>query len=206
MFRLAQREGKVSTIPYFPMEQESEPRDGFLERPEFEKLRAEMPKNLHPSLLLAYEVGCCTGAIKKVVWSWVNLDRKEICFPTGVLKNKKPLIVPLSGELVGMLKKRFRGGPVFDMTNFRREWNKACVKVGLGQKTGEEWYKYEGLIPHDFRRSAARNLVSSGVDIPTAMKVTGHLTRHIFLRYNIISTEQLHEAMAKVTAQNKAAK
>lgn len=92
------------------------------------------------------------------------------------------------------------------MTNFRREWNKACVKVGLGQKTGEEWYKYEGLIPHDFRRSAARNLVSSGVDIPTAMKVTGHLTLHIFLRYNIISTEQLHEAMAKVTAQNKAAK
>jgi hypothetical protein len=38
------------------------------------------------------------------------------------------------------------------------------------------------------------------------MKVTGHLTLHIFLRYNIISTEQLHEAMAKVTAQNKAAK
>jgi integrase len=74
MFRLAQREGKVSTIPYFPMEQESEPRDGFLERPEFEKLRAEMPENLHPSLLLAYEVGCRTGAIKKVVWSWVNLD------------------------------------------------------------------------------------------------------------------------------------
>jgi hypothetical protein len=65
MFRLAQREGKVSTIPYFPMEQESEPRDGFLERPEFEKLRAEMPENLHPSLLLAYEVGCRTGAIKK---------------------------------------------------------------------------------------------------------------------------------------------
>ena len=64
----------------------------------------------------------------------------------------------------------------------------------------------QGLIPHDFRRSAARNLVNSGVDIPTAMKVTGHKTLHIFLRYNIISTEQLHEAMAKVTAQNKAAK
>jgi hypothetical protein len=67
MFRLAQREGKLSVVPYFPMEQESEPREGFLERPEFEKLRAEMPESLHPTLLFAYEVGCRTGAIKKVV-------------------------------------------------------------------------------------------------------------------------------------------
>jgi hypothetical protein len=43
--------------------------------------------------------------------------------------------------------------------------------------------------------------------IATAMKLTtGHRTLHIFLRYNIISTEQLHEAMAKVSAQNKVAK
>jgi integrase len=206
MFRLAQREGKLSVVPYFPMEQESEPREGFLERPEFEKLRAEMPESLHPTLLFAYEVGCRTGAIKKVVWPWVNLDRKEICFPPGVLKNKKPLIAPLSDELVELLKKRFRGGPVFYMTNFRKEWNKASVKVGLGKKTGDAWYEYDGLIPHDLRRSAARNLVNSGVEIAIAMKLAGHKTLHIFLRYNIISTEQLHEAMAKVTAQNKVAK
>jgi integrase len=188
------------------MEQESEPREGFVERPEFEKLRVQMPKNLHPTLLFAYEVGCRMGAIRKVIWQWVDLDRKEISFPKGVLKNKKPLIVPLSDELVRLLKKKFRHGPVFAMTNFRREWNRACVKVGLGKKTGAEWYQYEGLTPHDFRRSAARNLVNSGVDIPTAMKVTGHLTLHIFLRYNIISTEQLHEAMNKLTSKRKAAK
>jgi hypothetical protein len=114
-----------------------------------------MPRYLHRSwdvYTAAHEVSDC-GAPKiardESLIRWVNLDRKEICFPTGVLKNKKPLIVPLSGELVGMLKKRFRGGPVFDMTNFRRELNKACVKVGLGQKTGEEWYKYFAmcLIP-----------------------------------------------------------
>jgi integrase len=92
------------------------------------------------------------------------------------------------------------------MTNFRKEWNKACVKVGLGKKTGNAWYEYDGLIPHDFRRSSVRNLANSGVEIATAMKLTGHKTLHIFLRYNIISTEQLHEAISKVTAQNKVAK
>ncbi len=104
-----------------------------------------------------------------------------------------------------MLKKLFRKkGPAFDTTNFRKEWNKACVKVGLGRKTGKEWYKYEGLAPRDFRRSAVRNLINAGVDQATAMKITGHRTVHVFQRYNIISTAQLHETMAKLSNNAKA--
>jgi len=114
---------------------------------------------------------------------------------------------PLSNELVVMLKKKFRGnGPVFDTKNFRRKWIKARVKCRLGEKTGKAWYQYKGLIPHDFRRSAVRNLVNAGVDTATAMKITGHRTLHIFMRYNIISTDQLHEAMGKVRSKKKAAK
>ena len=41
---------------------------------------------------------------------------------------------------------------------------KACVKIGLGEKTGPEWYQYKGLTPHDSRRSAVRNLTNAGVD------------------------------------------
>ncbi|PYT68368.1 MAG: hypothetical protein DMG40_00095 [Acidobacteria bacterium] len=200
MFTLAQREGKVKNIPYFPMSKESDPREGFVERPEFEKLRAEMPVNLHAALTFCYETGCRTGAMKQIVWPWVKLDKSEIHMPPGVIKNRKPLILPLSKELTVMLKKLFRkDGPVFDTTNFRREWIKACVKLSLGKKTGEEWHQYEGLIPHDFRRSAARNLIQAGVDQSTAMRITGHRTVAVFQRYNIVSTEQLHEAMAKVS-------
>src|SRR5438552_18161004 len=99
-----------------------------------------------------------------------------------------------------MLKKLFRkDGLVFDTTNFRREWIKACVKLSLGKKTGEEWHQYEGLIPHDLRRSAARNLIQAGVDQSTAMRITGHRTVAVFQRYNIVSTAQLHAAIAKVS-------
>jgi len=38
------------------------------------------------------------------------------------------------------------------------------------------------------------------------MKITGHRTLHIFMRYNIISTAQLHDAMEKVTSKRKVAK
>ena len=207
MFKLAEREGKVSNVPYFPMQKESEPREGFLERPEFEKLRAEMPEHLHPALTLCYETGCRTGAMEKVIWPWVNLGEQEIIFPSGILKNRKPLIAPLSDELTSMLRKKFQGkGPVFETRNFRREWNKECVKCGLGEKTDKAWFEYKGLVPHDFRRSAVRNLMNSGVDAATAMKITGHRTLHVFLRYNIISTGQLHEAMEKVASKQRAAK
>jgi len=83
---------------------------------------------------------------------------------------------------------------------------RACVKCGFGEKTEEAWYQYKGLVPHDFRRSAVRNLVNADVDTAAAMKITGHRTLHIFMRYNIISTGQLHEAMEKVTSKKKAAK
>lgn len=67
MFTLAQREGKVTYILYFPMSKESDPREGFVERPEFEKLRAEMPVNLQAALTFCYETGCRTGAMKQIV-------------------------------------------------------------------------------------------------------------------------------------------
>src|SRR5215472_16467362 len=92
---------------------------------------------------------------------------------------------------------------LFNMKNFRREWIKACVKLKFGVKTGPESYEYEGLIPHDFRRSAVRNLINAGVGQATAMKITGHRTLSVFERYNFVSTEQLHDAMERVTSNAK---
>jgi len=50
---------------------------------------------------------------------------------------------------------------------------------------------YSGLTPHDFRRSAARNLIKAGLDRRVAMKITGHKTEHIFERYNIKTTDDV---------------
>lgn len=202
MFYLAQREGKIQNVPYFPMQKEHAARTGFVERPAFEKLRAALPENLHPAITFAYETGCRQGTIQRIVWEWVDLNRAEIRIPEGIVKNRKPLTLPLSDELVSMLKKLFHNGPVFDTTDFRKKFYKAAIAVGLGQKTGKAWYQYKGLIPHDLRRSAVRNLVNSGVGQSTAMRITGHKTVSVFERYNIIETAQLHDAVAKVTSYN----
>ncbi len=91
---------------------------------------------------------------------------------------------------------------VFDATNLRKEWQKACAACGLAriiEVPGKKYDpRYEGLAIHDLRRSAVRNLVRAGVPETIAMKISGHKTRSVFDRYAIASESDLKKAMQRV--------
>jgi integrase len=57
-----------------------------------------------------------------------------------------------------------------------------------------------GRIPHDFRRTAVRNLECAGVPRSVAMKMVGHKTEAVYRRYAIVSESDLHEAARKLAA------
>ena len=67
-----------------------------------------------------------------------------------------------------------RGGQ--RITTFARAWRTAVKKAGC-----------PGRIPHDFRRTAVRNLERAGVSRSAAMKMVGHKTEAIYRRYAIVS-------------------
>lgn len=118
-------------------------------------------------------------------------------------KNDEPRIVPPPSALVSMLRDAEpKVSRVFNGTNLRKEWTKACAAVGLGSIIKIEGKpcdpKYEGLIVHDLRRSAVRNLVNVGVPETVAMKISGHKARPVFDRYAIASEADLTKAMWRV--------
>jgi len=77
--------------------------------------------------------------------------------------------------------------------SFRRAWLTACTAAGLS-----------GRIPHDFRRTAVRNLERAGVPRSTAMKMVGHKTESIYRRYAIVDEAMLKEGAAKLQTLHEA--
>lgn len=65
--------------------------------------------------------------------------------------------------------------------------------------------RHPGRIFHDFRRTAARNLINAGVPAKVAMEFTGHRTRSVFDRYHIVDASELRDAARKQeAARNRA--
>ena len=76
--------------------------------------------------------------------------------------------------------------------DFRKAWATARRNAGA-----------PGMLRHDFRRTAVRNLERGGVSRSVAMKLTGHKTEAVYRRYAIVSEQDLHEAARKLATSER---
>jgi integrase len=194
---------QVSTIPRFVIENEkSRARSGFVTDDLFEQVLAELPRELHPLAVCAYNSAVRKGELLKIRWPQVDFEAKLIRLRSGETKGKDPRTIPFIGAMEEHLLRAkaerdefwpkcafvfFRLGE--QIRSFKGSWEAAVKRAGV-----------PGLRFHDFRRSGIRNLVRAKVPESVAMKISGHKTRAIFDRYDITSEGDLLDAAEKLAA------
>ncbi len=205
---------KALSAPHIRLLRENNAREGFIEREEYLALKAALTSHVKPILTMGYFTGMRLGEILGLRWSQVDLQRRLVRLEAADTKTRTARTIPLAEELYQALAElkaqrdwHWRdveqvfvrdGQPI---KGFKRAWQTACDAVGLGEKEKREGKAvYRGLLFHDLRRSAVRNLIRSGVPERVAMAISGHKTRSIFDRYNITSESDLEQAARSLDA------
>jgi integrase len=210
-FRLAVQAGKLYHVPHVPMLRENNVRTGFLEREQFDAAREALPEELRGIVTFAYFCGWrIQSEILPLQWLQVDRDAKTVRLEPGQTKNAEGRTLPYSqlGELSDVIEDQWLAHErliakdelcpyVFHregkrIKNFRKAWQAAC-----------EVAECPGKLLHDFRRTAVRNLVRAGVPEKTAMQITGHKTRSVFDRYDIVNEADLRVAIGKLAGTEK---
>jgi integrase len=214
MLRLGVRDGLLARMPHVEMLREAPARAGFVDERQYAALAASLAKrpDLQCVVAIAYTFGWrVRSEVLTLEKRQLDVDRGTIRLDAGTTKNREGRVVYLTPELRSMLaaqlervaalqkaltrvipyvfphraKKGSRAGT--RIAEFRKVWRRATRVAGL-----------PGLLVHDLRRSAVRNMERAGVARSVAMKLTGHKTESVYRRYAIVSDADLQDAARRI--------
>jgi integrase len=199
---------RVDRVPHIPMLKENNTRKGFFEHGGFLALRGALPSHLKGFITFGYKVGWRVSEIANLTWNQVDRDQGIVRLEAGQTKNNEARTVYLDEELkevfTAQWESRKKSGKLLpyvflnekgtdQVKRFDKAWTTACEKAKVGNR-----------LFHDLRRTAVRNMVRAGIPERVAMMVSGHKTRNVFDRYNIVSDTDLKMAAARQEAYLKA--
>ncbi|MBI3329789.1 MAG: site-specific integrase [Nitrospinae bacterium] len=194
--------GTIALALKFPSLREHNTRQGFFEREEFEAVVVRLPVYLQDVARFAYLTGWRKGEIASLTWADVDRSGRAIRLRPEASKSGHGRLLGLEGDLLDVIERCWAARTVGDrlvpwvfhrngarIGHFPEAWVSACKRAGL-----------PGKLFHDLRRTAVRNMIRAGVRERVAMTISGHRTRAVFDRYNIVSDADMREAVAKTTA------
>ena len=175
-------------------------------------MRRRLRADLQAAITIAYVYGWrMQSEVLALRLSQLDLDAGTLRLEPGTTKNGEGREVHLTPELralrvaqverVRSLSRRLNrvipylfphlegvhaGNQIRD---FRKSWATACKAVGL-----------TGMLRHDMRRSAVRNMVNRGISEGVAISMTGHKSRAVFDRYHIVSPADLQDVARRLTS------
>ena len=193
-------------MPRIRLLPENNVRKGFAEAKQVDLICKGLKSDVAEGVRFAFLTGWRRSEVFTLTWSQVDWDGGFVRLEPGTTKNQEGRAFPITPALRAILERRqaltrqceraqariiplvfHRGG--WPILSFRRSWKAACKKASL-----------PGLLFHDLRRSAVRNLERASVPRSVAMKLIGHKTESIYRRYAIVAESDLKAAGEKLSA------
>lgn len=198
--QLALRDGIIARRPHLPRMPERTIRQGFWEATEVERHVQALPDWLRDVAWFAYYTGWRQGEILALEWRDIDLTAKTLLLRPEHTKTERGRLLPLEGPLWALIERRLAGRLPVPWVFHRdgkqlkgyavwRYWQKAWEPAGT-----------TGRLFHDFRRTAARNMVRAGVPERVVMEIVGHKTRSMLDRYNIVNLDDMRTALQRTYA------
>jgi len=206
MYSLALRSTppKVAQAPCIEKLAEKNVRTGFLTDEQFLELKENLPDYLRAPVEFAFCYGWRKSEIFNLTWDKVDLKKGTVRIERGDTKNERAKQVYLFPEILGLFR-TLRNQPeslktpyVFHrqgehIKGFYGAWRAACRRAGI-----------PGMLFHDLRRTAARNMRQMGLSEKEIMEIAGWKTRTVFDRYNIVDDKDQIKAAALMSEKAKA--
>jgi integrase len=214
IFSLAVQSGQLAMRPHIKMLREAPARSGFFESDQLSSVVAHLPTEIQPVIKFAAISGWRIGSeVLKLEWRNVDFEAGEVRLDAGSTKNGEGRVFPLTDDLRAVLESQHveherlkKAGQICPLVFFRMRadrpggerkptaitsfvvaWKLACKAAGC-----------PGRIPHDLRRTAIRSFTRAGISEQVAMRLSGHKTRSVFDRYDIVSGGDLRDAASRL--------
>jgi site-specific recombinase XerD len=223
-FRLAVRHRRLPSVPAISIPAPRNARTGFFAADDFAAVLEQLPEYLRPVMHFGYLTGWrVRSEVLPLTWDRVDFAAGVVRLEPNTTKNDEGREFPFDAlpELKDLLERQraatkglersigriiphvfHRGGA--PIKGYTRAWEAAVQRAARGGSTEKlaeiTRPQLVGRIVHDFRRTAVRNLVRAGVPEGVAMRLTGHRTRAVFERYNIVNTADLKAGIEKLAA------
>jgi integrase len=191
--------GKLSRNPIAGIEMLNVPntRDMVLRGNMLERILKAAPPAFGPLIEFDVECGLRKTELRYLRFEQIDFEQGCIRLNAKETKNRRPRTVYLTARALEILRetpRRLHSPYVFVNPDTGKPWNdiykvfrRTCERAGLA-----------GIWVHDLRRSFVTDARKSGVPESVIMKLSGHRTRSVFDRYNIIDEGDLKEAVERM--------
>ena len=222
-FRLAARDGRAE-CPQFPRIVVANTRQGFFEAKEWQAIRAHLRPEFQDVGDFAYLTGWRIMEVLTLRWQQIDFNAGTIRLEPDTTKTGvgRPFPFAEYQPLRAVIERRRAqreeiqraaqiitpwvfffhargqfhriGDPVFlerkrrPSWAFRDGWNEAAIAAG-----------FPGRIPHDFRRTAARNMERAGIPRSVAKALGGWKSDSMYNRYTIASEADLRDGVRRLS-------